>query len=87
MIKFRTQFEEIRAIEVVRETDKQIVWLNKNGHEQREAKASSWRNWHDTWEDAHAFLVAGAEREVKLLRSQLDRAKGKLRQIREMKKP
>ncbi len=84
MIKYRTRFDEIKAIEVLRETDKQVVLL-VGKTERRENKVSGWSNWHDTWEDAHAFLIAQAEREVNSLRLQLELAKGTLGQIKGIK--
>ena len=84
MIKYRIRFDEIKAIEVLRETDKQVVLLvGKTEH--RENKVSGWSTWHDTWEDAHAFLVEEAEKKVNSIRLQLDRAKGRLGQIKGMK--
>lgn len=51
----------------------------------RENKVSDWSNWHDSWEEAHAFLVTNAERDIESLRMRLEQAKGKLGQIRGMK--
>ena len=83
MIKYRTRFDKIEALEVERETDKQVVLPARDGFRAcRENKVSDWSNWHDTWEAAHAFLVAGAEREVESLRMRLEKAKGKLEQIK-----
>ena len=84
MIKYRTRFNEIKAIEVLRETDKQVVIL-VGKTERRENKVSDWSSWHDTWEDAHAFLIAEAENKVDSLRLQLEQAKGTLGQIKGMK--
>ncbi len=85
MIKYRTESNKIEAMEVERETDKQVVLPAKNGYpSRRENKVSDWRNWHDTWEAAHAFLVANAQRDIDSLRKQLERANGKLGQIKGM---
>ena len=76
----------IEEVEVERETDKQVVLQAKNGYRsRRENKVSDWRNWHDTWESAHAFLIANAEMNVESLRMRLEQAKGKVGQIRGMK--
>ncbi len=86
MIKYRTRYNAIEVVAVLRETKKQVVLRAKNGARQiREAKVSGWSNWHDTWEDAHAFLLRNAEQSVEHLRIRLDRAKGELAQIRGMK--
>ena len=84
MIKYKTKFNEIEAIEVLRETEKQVVRL-VGKTERRESKVCDWYMWHDTWEDAHAFLIAEAENEINSLRLQLDQAKGTLGQIKGMK--
>lgn len=93
MIKYRANIGwrfDIDAFEVVKETAKQIVYIDEyNGKrsENRVAKASSYDKWFDTWEDAHAFLIENARAKVESLRMQLERAKGKEGQIRGMKKP
>jgi hypothetical protein len=84
MIKYRTRFNEIKAIEVLRETDKQVVIL-VGKTERREHKVCDWYAWHDTWEDSHAFLIAEAEENVNSLRLRLEQAKGTLGQIKGMK--
>ena len=86
MIKYRTRLDNIEAIEVVRETKKQVILpANSCGKEKIENKVSNWTNWHETWEEAHAFLVSKAEREVESLRLRLEQAKGRLGQIKGMK--
>lgn len=85
MIKYRTRFDKIEALEVERETDKQVVLPARNSfRSRRENKVSGWSNWHDTWNAAHEFLIANAERDVETLRMRLEQAKGKLWQIRGM---
>lgn len=93
MIKYRASSSwgrGIEAFEVVKETEKQIVyvsdWCGKRT-ENRVAKASSYNMWFDTWEEAHAYLVEKANNNVERLRLQLERAKGEAGQIRGMKKP
>lgn len=84
MIKYRTRFNKIEAIEVLRETDKQ-VFLLVDAKERREHKVCDWYAWHDTWEDAHDFLIAEAEKTVNSLRLRIEQAKGTLGQIKGMK--
>ena len=88
MIKYRTRFDKIEALEVERETDKQVVLPAKGGcRSSRENKESDWSNWHDTWDEAHAFLIRNAEQKVDACRLALERAKGELGQIKGMKRP
>ncbi len=88
MIKYRTGYEKIEAIEVLRETEK-CVYLpdTKYRAEHKELKRSEWTNWFDSWEEAHAFLVAEAEDKVSVARSRVEILKGRLGQIKGMKKP
>lgn len=88
MLKYRTSWDRIEAFEVERETEKMVILPAKNGQRSiRENKVSEYCRWHDTWEAAHAFLVAKAEKDVESLRMRLEQAKGKLGQIRGMKAP
>lgn len=84
MIKYRTQEEKIEPIEIVRETKAQVVIIDTRGREQRESKRSDWRNWHDTWEDAHAFLIEKAESKVAFAQSGLNIAKAELVKIKDL---
>lgn len=82
MIKYRTRWDNIEAVEVLRETDKMVFVHGRGGRkEEREAKRSDYQNWFDSWGEAKAFLVANAEKDVEDARMQLERAKGKLGQL------
>jgi hypothetical protein len=90
MIKYRISLSwgKIEAFEVLRETNAQVVFNILSGGlacERREAKRSEYHSWHDTWEDAHAFLIERAETEVQALRGRLEQAKGRLGNIKGMK--
>jgi len=82
MIKYRTQWQEIKAIEVAGETPTQII----TQHGRRERKRSDWTNWHDSWEDAHAFLIDGANKKVTELAEELAAEKEQLEKIKAMQK-
>lgn len=85
---YRARWDEIEEIEVLRETDKQVVLLaNDFGKECRENKQSEWQNWFNTWEQAHQFILTKADEDVKSLRLQLEQANGKYGQIKGMKTP
>lgn len=88
MIKYRTVLGKIESVEVLRETEKMVViaCIGKR-KETREAKRSEWTNWHDTWVDAHEFLLAAAQQKVVRIRMQLERAKDELGNIKGMKVP
>jgi hypothetical protein len=86
MIKYRTRCDEIKEVEVIRETPKQVVIKLRRNGERREDKRSNYMNWFNTWDEAHEFLVEQAREEVNQLCKRLDRAKGELGRIRGMKK-
>ena len=88
MIKYMTLHGKIAAREIERETATQVIL--RQGLRltaRRQNKRSGHTNWHDTWEDAHTFLVTEAEREVNALRLRLEHAEGRLDQIKGMKRP
>jgi len=85
MLKYRTQWEKIEAIEVARETKTQIVTLRKDGGEDRESKRAGWRNWHDSWEDAHNFLLSVYGKKIQELQRRIDDENEKLKLLLEMK--
>ena len=56
-----------------------------HGNRGREAKRSEWSNWHNSFDEAKAFLVENAEKEVEAARMNLERKRGKLGQLRGMR--
>jgi hypothetical protein len=89
-IKYRRHFDEIQACEVVKETAHYITFYVPGKHGTKRAhkakEFSGYTGWHDTWEDAHAYLVAKQQERVDAIRQNLEREKGKLGQIKGMKK-
>ena len=79
IIKYRTKgFEaSIEKIEVERET-KRHVYSKREG---RFPKRSIWRSYHDTWIEAHIFLLERAGEEVAGTKKKLDNAQMQLRRI------
>lgn len=84
MIKYRTYWGEITPTEVSEET-KNSVMLYAGGYYRRELKRSGSHNWFDTWDEAKAFLVAEAEKEISQLKSKLERAEEKLSKLNAMR--
>jgi hypothetical protein len=63
-----------------------FVWpVERNGC--RESRESAWNSYHETWADAHAALLAKAERELAGARLRLEHAQGELGRIKGMKPP
>ncbi len=86
---YRVSCAKIEAFEVLLTTAKQVVLPcpYRKGGEKREAKETGWYSWHETWEAAHARIVADAQKKVDGLRLQLERAKGELGNAKGMKPP
>ena len=94
IIKYLTGVDangKIERVQCTRETAA-CVYLptsargNKNS-ERREAKKSEWAQYHDSWDEAHAYLIAEAESELDSIRRKLEAARGKLGSIKGMRKP
>lgn len=93
MIKYRASMgyrPEIEVIDVVSETEKTVTMELKswggNGT-RREAKASGFHAWFDSWDEAKNHLLNLAQREVELSRVRLENANSKLGNIKGMKNP
>ena len=72
----------IKRMEVVKETDKQIVVLeynlwSKTFIESRRAKRSDFYNFFDTFDQAKAFLMAGCDCQIRQYQSSLDSVKAR----------
>jgi hypothetical protein len=86
MIKYRTRFNEIEIFDVLGETEKWVLRRGGGAIKQfREAKRSSFSNWHDSFEDAKAFLVNQAECEVLNAQAALEAAQARLAQARALR--
>ena len=81
---------KIEQVEITRETEAQVVILSNwsfGPSERRENKKTGSTLWVDTWEEAHAALMAKAEANVMDLRRQLEQANGYAGNIKGMKPP
>jgi hypothetical protein len=81
MKKYRTQFDEIKEIEVLRETEKQVVLMNGL----RESKTTEWQSWHDSFEDAKKHLIDAAQKDIDSISVRLYYAKERLEKINNLK--
>lgn len=80
MIKYFTYSYEIQSEEIQKETEKFI--FRNNGI--REAKNTEWKNWHDSWLDAHDFLIKKQIKEISKTESRLQEHKNKLLKIQNL---
>ena len=82
MKKFRAYRDEIIEHEIVKETEKQIVYKSKwGGNDIRESKDARWYSWHDTFEDAKQKLVEDAKSKINTCIYSLEYAKKELSKI------
>lgn len=86
----------IEPVEVVKVTEKSVTvveqrWTLDGGVGEpakvRHPKRSASYNFFQTWEEAHAYLLDKAEREVNGARLRLNDATGRLGNIKGLKKP
>ena len=84
MKKYKALFERIEEYEVVKETPKQLTFINERGSEIRESKRTEWYSWHDTYEEAKQALIEKYSNIVELKERQLDYHKEQLRKIGEL---
>lgn len=79
---------EIKAIEIERETEHYIFWLQENWRGmktiRRQAKS---QHYHDTWEAAHDYLRERTLAEIDSLTKRLDGAKHDLTVLEHMTDP
>lgn len=95
IVKFKTggYRETIERVECVRETEKSVYTLHVNYYgieatePTRNDKFSGHTQYHDSWADAHAYLLKEAEAKVAACRRSLESANDKLDIIKRMKPP
>ena len=92
MIKYRTGFAgQIEEIEIIRETAESVFrasfYMRGNPTERELAKRSKHENYHDTWADAHQFLIDRATAKVASARRRLEFTNCELGNIKGMKAP
>lgn len=86
MIKYRTCHGTIVEFEVA-EADDVTISLNVRGRIKRERRKSNGVNWHDTWEEAHLFLVDKANKDVRAANADLRAANRRLIRVSGLKNP
>lgn len=78
--------ELIEECDALRETE-HFVYLKGSLGERRVAKRGEYDNYFNSWEEAHNFLLERAEAEVEGYQNRLESAKGRLDNIKVLKKP
>ena len=89
MKKFKTirhYATKIEPVEVIRETA-EFVTVRCSGGSFREAKISDYQRFHDTWKEAHAYLLNRAQSNIRRLKDDLLAAKDELATLEAMVEP
>jgi hypothetical protein len=81
MKMFRARWDRVEEFEIIKETEKQIVYTNEYGRIEREAKISDWQSWHKSKEEAVNFLIAKKQKEIDILQRQIDYKKEEMEKI------
>lgn len=92
MKKFRATsyglYPKIEELEVIKETEKQIVFIEKDwngrGYEQRNSKNSKWDSWHDTHAAAKDYLIEKQMSRIGELKLQIEKCKETIEKIKEL---
>ena len=85
MKMIRARFARLEEFEVIKETEKQIVYINERGTETREAKVSDWSSWHKTTEEAINYLISRKQKEIDTYLSRIEYLKKEMNKIYELK--
>lgn len=93
IIKWKTERynrSSIVRIECTRETE-HTVWMmgrwGKKNKENKAAKISDWGRYHDSWAQAHAYLLEKAERSLVYAQKALEDAHEELRKVESLEEP
>lgn len=81
MKRFRAGFNRIEEFEIIKETEKQVVYMSERGREEREAKISDWQSWHNSKEDAINYLVLKKQKEINICLKRIEYLKEEINRI------
>lgn len=73
MKKYRAKWNGIEELEIVKESEKQIVYKSERGADIMEAKISEWASWHNTFEEAREYLIQKEMNNIEHLLSRIKR--------------
>lgn len=75
----------IESHEVTRTTDRKVFYNHVSWHKQvferQEMKSSMNHQWHNSWEDAHQYLIKSAKSSIKYAEEALITAKAELLKV------
>ena len=83
MYKYRANYQDkIERLEVIKETPKQVVFINERGREDREAKTSDWHIWADTFAEAKQKLIDKHQGKINGYQYNIDRLQSYINTVR-----
>lgn len=83
MYKYRANYQDkIEKLQVVKETPKQVVFINMRGREEREAKTSDWHSWTDTFNEAKQRLIDKHQGTISRHQANIDRLQSYIDTVR-----
>lgn len=85
MVKYKAFMNKITPYEVIRETDKTINFIAKDGREMKDMKVTSHYFWKDTFEECVSELIDIELRKIEENNAQIKFSKGKIKQFKAMK--
>lgn len=92
MKKFRTWYDQIEEVEVIRETARQVVLpadaeYYPNGECHDAKRSENGYNYFDTWQEAKSFLVDRTRFEIFDLATEIGKRQLVLQKLQEMSQP
>ena len=74
----------IEELEIVTETEKQLVYISASGNYVREAKQSNWATWHNSKEDAVKYLIEKQQSKIDQFQLKIEFCKKDIKKIIEL---
>ncbi len=75
-------YPQIREVNVIKETAKQLVILTERGREQRVAKNSEYENYFRTKNDAKVFFLVSVDNKIQQEKERHQRALDRLNELK-----
>ena len=87
IVLWRLRWGEIKRVKCTKVTAYHVWPADLGSCGGKEARASNWHIYYETWEEAHQAVLAQAENKLAYCRRELERAQGDHGRIKGMKPP
>jgi hydrogenase maturation factor HypE len=77
-------FDSIELVEVIRETDNSVWFINKHGKQVRENKESNYASFHKTKGEAKKYMISKYREKIESAKRQIDSYKSKISKIEKL---